>query len=905
MKKIILFIASFIVVYAGCGFAQTYNIEDYGAIGNGQNNNTVSVQKAIDACSETGGTVLFPSGNYPTGTVYLKSNVRIYLSQGAVWSGYPSLELYPDIPPKYPSRMDVTPWKAFIYAYDKENITITGEGMIAPNGANPVFQDNKGNSRMRPYGLHIVGCRNVTISNITMRNSAFWMQRYFYCDKLRISGIRVFNHCNFNNDGLDIDGCHDVVVSDCFIDASDDALCLKSEGMRTTENVVVNNCVLSSHASAIKCGTGSVAGFKNIAISNCVIRPSSSEEMHHPFKLWGGIAGIDLGNVDGGMMKDVNISNIVMDSVQTPIFIRLGKRFDRPWVDVAKPTHGITENISISNVTARNAGRISCAITGYPGHYVKDVTLNNINITVLGLGEVSDTSFDVPERESGYPVNRMFGSNLPSYGFYVRHAKDISFNGVILDMKKNDPRSAFVFEDVSGLYVKDFRAALDSRTQPLIWLVNTSDAFIYGSNRMDDLEELIKVKGRFSKNIYLKDNPLTDPFATFKPAALEAEAACERISFVKLNWQNTTPQEVGLNHFVIYRDGEEIARTRKQEFTDEHVNGGTEYKYEVALVNTMGDESEKATTTVEAVKDKDDPYLLGMDIINNQLLRLIFSEPLDPSSTGQIDNFELSPGASVFEVVTGINGDTIVLETTPMKNGQEYTLLIKDIKDRSVKGNTIETTEKTFTDKPLISYWSFDEGKGDKAFDGSQNTHTGIVRHAKWVEGRQGRALFFDGEKSYVDCSNPPTLNLQGDIAISVWIKLEDPDYRSFMRVLSKRKIWNAPDGYELECNPASNRLNISGGSKGPGEQGVVNFKPDNQWHHLVAMIWEGVAYIYIDGQLIGKDEKVALPDDNNVPLFIGASPNKSDFFYGTLDELRIFNRSLSENEVERLFKNR
>ncbi|NJM15603.1 MAG: hypothetical protein HC896_09755 [Bacteroidales bacterium] len=133
------------------------------------------------------------------------------------------------------------------------------------------------NSVNRPYGIFLVGCSQVEVSGISMANSAFWMARYLYCDRVLVQNIYVFNHGNINNDGVDIDGCHDVIVANCHIDASDDALCFKTEGDRSCENVVVSNCLLSSAASALKWGTGSVGNFRNFTVSNIVIRHTKAK----------------------------------------------------------------------------------------------------------------------------------------------------------------------------------------------------------------------------------------------------------------------------------------------------------------------------------------------------------------------------------------------------------------------------------------------------------------------------------------------------------------------------------------------------------------------------------------------------------------------------------------------------
>ncbi len=445
-----------------------YSIENFGAKANDSKDDTKAIQQAVDACHKSGGgTVLFPAGNWLSGTVFLKSNVTIYLSNGAIWQGINDNDAYPFIEAKIMSREDEQSRRAMIYGYNLENIKIHGEGTFYPGGDYEIFattpEDNK--YYERPFGIHLVSCKNITVSGIKMRNSAFWMQRYFYCDNIVLSDLDIYNHVNKNNDGIDIDGCHNVRIDNCIIDSSDDALVLKSEGLRTCEDIAITNCILSSHATPLKCGTGSLGGFKRITISNIVIRPSRSEIMMHPLNAWGGLSGIDLLCVDGGKMEDILINNVVMDSVETPIFIKLGNRHDT-WLGKPETTRGSVSNIMISNVTARKSGPISSAITGYPGNKVKNVQLSNIYISVRGIDNLADTTTDVRENAGGYPFNRMFGSNLPSYGFYVRHAENIIFDRITLAKEGKEVRPAIYLEDVLHVELDDVNAEAPDSQQP-------------------------------------------------------------------------------------------------------------------------------------------------------------------------------------------------------------------------------------------------------------------------------------------------------------------------------------------------------------------------------------------------------------------------------------------------------
>ena len=151
------------------------------------------------------------------------------------------------------------------------------------------------------------------------------MQHYLACEDLKISGISVYNHSNYNNDGLDIDGCRNVTVDGVTVDSDDDGICLKSTSGKPSENISIANCVISSHCNGLKMGTESSGGFKNVTIANCVVTPSAVNDS----TIYGfieGISGISLEMVDGGILRGVNISNVQIDGTKSPLFIRLANR---------------------------------------------------------------------------------------------------------------------------------------------------------------------------------------------------------------------------------------------------------------------------------------------------------------------------------------------------------------------------------------------------------------------------------------------------------------------------------------------------------------------------------------------------------------------------------------------------
>ncbi len=433
-----------------------FNVCDYGAKGDGVQLNTEAIQTAVNECAKTGGSVLIPPGRYLSGTIFMKSNVTLHICTGAILLGSTNIKDYPEKRPELRSYTDNYVTQSLIYGENLYNIAVVGQGIIDGQGSffKPPSKAREDRYKYRPYIIRFINCQNVTVENITLRNSAMWMQHYLACEHVTIRKIKVYNHCNMNNDMLDIDSCRDVIISDCFGDSDDDALTIKSTLGRLSENITINNCVVSSHCNAIKCGTESHGGFKNITISNIVVRPSKDDSRIYGHR--NGISGISLEIVDGGIMDGVTISNIRIDGPKVPIFIRLGNRARTYKNGLKKPPVGVVQNVNISHIIASGADAIGCSITGLPGYPVKNVSLSNIRINYKGGGIREDVLKVVPEKAEEYPESTMFGI-LPAYGFFIRHASKISFDNIDLTFDEKDHRPALICDDVEGLSLSGFR----------------------------------------------------------------------------------------------------------------------------------------------------------------------------------------------------------------------------------------------------------------------------------------------------------------------------------------------------------------------------------------------------------------------------------------------------------------
>lgn len=444
-----------------CASAKDYNASFFGIESNGSTLNTRSIQKAIDYIHDNGGgRLVFYVGRYLTGSIELKSNVTIYLSDGAVLLGSTN-----------PYDYDVcNGWPALIYARDADNIAIRGRGVIDGQGRETAYkyadQIHKGvikdelkhdRAASRPTLIYLRECTQVKIEEVFMKNSAFWVSIYDQCKDLTIDKITVDSKAFWNNDGIDIVDCDGVTLTNSFFDATDDAICLKSHDPDALcQNVVIRNCVARSSASGVKFGTASRGGFKNISLHNITV--------YDTFR-----SAFTIQAVDGGLAENISIDSLTVYNSGNVIFLRTGDRNS-----YGKKSY--MKDIRISNVYAEitadkpDAGyeyegpvedlprNVSpCGIVGLKDFDIEHVTLQNVHIVMPGGGNplyakvgLSASELDaIPEMPAAYPEFSQF-KELPAWGFYVRHAKNITFDNVTLEAKKADYRPAIVLDDVKG-----------------------------------------------------------------------------------------------------------------------------------------------------------------------------------------------------------------------------------------------------------------------------------------------------------------------------------------------------------------------------------------------------------------------------------------------------------------------
>jgi len=480
------------------GSIEKYNIADYGAEPDGTALCTQAIQTAIDRCAENGGgTVYFPAGTWLTGTVYLESHVTLWLDSGCLLLGSKDKKDYGPPRKSRGKEGESFSYWAIIAGKGLQNISIRGRGTIDGQGNNFKYKNGP-----RPKNIYLEDCSDVLIEGVRLHNAGSWMQHYRNCDRLAIHGIAVFNHVSYNNDGLNIDSCRDVIITGCAVDSDDDAIVMKSLSLNPCQNITISDCIVSSHCNSIKMGTESGGGFQNITITNCTIcSPRYSKVIYGRQR---GLAGVALEIVDGGILDSVSISNLTIKGVTVPIFMRLGNRA-RVYGQSQKPDIGIFRNVNVSNIIATGCSATGCSITGLPDHKIENVTLSNINLGFEGGGTKEEASREIAEKPESYPESTMFGT-LPAYGFFCRHVKGLRFHNIRLQTEKADLRHAMVFDDVSDAAVDSLDAPFAADAAGMIRCTNSHSLFIRNCRPPQDTELFLDLQGPQTRDILLISN---------------------------------------------------------------------------------------------------------------------------------------------------------------------------------------------------------------------------------------------------------------------------------------------------------------------------------------------------------------------------------------------------------------
>jgi polygalacturonase len=463
-----------------------FDVKTFGAKADGKTGDRDAINKAVDeAAAAGGGVVHFPAGTYLTGSIRLKSNITLQLDHGARIEASSDGASYDAAEPnKWDMFQDFghSHWhNSLIWGEGLENISIVGGGLLSGTA----LVRERGGAGDKLIALKL--CRNVTLRDFSILNGGHFGILATGVDNLTIDNLKI----DTNRDGIDLDSCRNVRVSNTSINSpNDDALVLKGSHAlgfaRATENMTITNVLVSGYdigslldatykrtvkqapdrdgpTGRIKIGTESEGDFRNITISNVVFDRSR---------------GLAIESVDGARIEDIAISNITMRDVSNaPIFLRLGARMRAP----EGVAIGSIRRVTITGLVVYDADpRYGSIISGIPGHDVEDIRLSNIRIWYRGGITLDDVAkqpanlvngffyraqggvpprepFETPEREKEYPEPSMFGL-LPAYGFFIRHARGIELADVEVGFLQEDRRPAFVLDQVNGVSFENVKA---------------------------------------------------------------------------------------------------------------------------------------------------------------------------------------------------------------------------------------------------------------------------------------------------------------------------------------------------------------------------------------------------------------------------------------------------------------
>ncbi len=401
-----------------------YNVLQYGAKGDGRANDAFAIQHAIDDCAKGGGgRVVLQSGKvFYSDSIKLKKNVELHIQKGAVLKATANIDGY-----IRPNKLINDPKTAlignpvtgkpsfvFIYAYEADGCTVSGEGTIDANGRAFVQRKDRyyvtGEFYPRPTAIYVEKSDHITFKDFTVVDTPFWTLHPAGCNDVLIDRIRILNRLDVaNSDGIDPDHCSNVRILGCHIECADDCICFKTTKGNAEygacENIIVDSCTLVSTSAAIKIGTEGVDDFRNINVSNCIISRSNR--------------GLSIQIRDGGNVENVSFSNIMIET----------RRFCPDWWGTAEPIvlttfnrdentkSGKISNIRFFNISAK--GENGVLIHGNAENKIENVSFENCSVTLTKTSKWNCGLYDLR------PCLDFGVEKLDNSAFFIRHARDI------------------------------------------------------------------------------------------------------------------------------------------------------------------------------------------------------------------------------------------------------------------------------------------------------------------------------------------------------------------------------------------------------------------------------------------------------------------------------------------------
>jgi polygalacturonase len=499
--------ASLFVPGARVAAADLLDVRHFGATGDGHTLDSPAINRAIDAAAQGGGgTVRFRAGTYASHSIRLRSGVTLLLESGATI-------LAARMPRQgrtsggYDAAESNAPWAAYqdfghnhwhnslIWGENLHDIAIMGPGLLSGLGLSrscdfdpdlPVAQAPGAANK----AVALKNCHNVILRDFSILKGGHFGILATGVDNLVIDGLRI----DTNRDGMDIDCCRYVTISNCIVNSpEDDGICLKSSYAlgyaRPTENISITGCHVTggyqigtvlngsfrrrssghgrrAHTGRIKAGTESNGGFRNITVSGCTFESCR---------------GFALETVDGGLIEDVTFTGVTMRDIgNAPFFLRLGARMRGP----SGVPVGRLRRVILSDIVCEANAAMPSVLSGIPGHAIEDIRIENVVIRTAGGGTADMAAAQVPEQEQGYPEPERLGP-LPAAGFFIRHARNLEISNVELEFASADARPAFVLKDVED--ASFFHLSLPHGGTPAFSLQDVERFTVSGSAGLVDM----------------------------------------------------------------------------------------------------------------------------------------------------------------------------------------------------------------------------------------------------------------------------------------------------------------------------------------------------------------------------------------------------------------------------------
>lgn len=404
------------------------NVLEYNIIGDGTTNNTKAINELCRKFKGSGNTLYFPKGEYVTGTVFLQDNLFIELAEGAVLLGSEDFSDFPKIT-EVEGYTRNGHW-GLIAALNAENIGIFGKGEV--NARGKVWWESGKNDLERPRTISFIGCKDVKIEQITIRNSPCWTVHPMCCENVSIRDIKIFNpYKSPNTDGINPESCKNVEISGCHLDVGDDCVTIKSgteddlyQKQYACENITVTDCTMAHGHGGVVIGSEMSGGVKNVKVENCTFQNTDR-----------GIR-IKTRRLRGGCVQGLKVNNIKMDNLFACITMNmfyvcgLTEKSDREFLfgQTEKEVSDLTpviSDIQIENIHATNVQGAGIYLYGLPEMPISNVVIRNVKLCVTGS-------------EEGVEVVMAPGRpNCHGDGIFLENVKDVTMENAFITCTKH------------------------------------------------------------------------------------------------------------------------------------------------------------------------------------------------------------------------------------------------------------------------------------------------------------------------------------------------------------------------------------------------------------------------------------------------------------------------------------